>query len=129
MWNIALTARRFPGLMISQMGAMMAEPDRAVLARPEVRALFVDDFVEAFRRGTRGATYDLSLVARPWGFDLGEIAGEVHLWHGELDTNAGPVVSEALPNCHATFLPGEGHLLFWNHTEGILRRLSQLMMA
>ena len=129
MWNIALTARRFPGLMISQMGAMMAEPDRAVLARPEVRALFVDNFVEAFRRGTRGATYDLSLVARPWGFDLGEIAAEIHLWHGELDTNAGPVVSKALLNCHATLLPGEGHLLLWNHTEEILRRLSQLMMA
>ncbi len=127
MWNIALTTRHSPSLMISQMGAMMAEPDRAVLARPDVRAMFIDNFVEAFRRGTRGATYDLSLVARPWGFQPGDITEEIYLWHGEEDTNVGRVVSRAIPNCRATFLPGEGHLLFWNHMEEILQRLADLM--
>jgi hypothetical protein len=127
MWKIALTTRHSPSLMISQMGAMMAEPDRAVLARPDVRTMFIDNFAEAFRRGTPGATYDLSLVARPWGFQPGDITKEIHLWHGEEDTNVGRVVSRAIPNCRATFLPGEGHLLFWNHMEGILHRLAELM--
>ena len=105
----------------------MAAPDRAVLARPEVRAMFIDDFVEAFRRGTRGAAWDMALVARPWGFQRGDITGEIQLWHGEEDTNAGRIASRDIPNCRATFLPGEGHLLLWNHMEEILGRLAELM--
>ncbi len=124
---IAMAARRFPRLMISRMGGMMSEPDRAVLSRDDVRALFIDDFAEAFRQGARGAAWDMALVGRPWGFQRRDIGREIHLWHGEEDTNAGRVASREIPNCRATFLPGEGHLLFWNHTEAILHRLAELM--
>ena len=50
---------------------------------------------------------------------------EVHLWHGELDTqvpvSVGRYVANAIPNCRARFLPDEGHhSLAYNHIEDIL---------
>ena len=65
--------------------------------------------------------------ARPWGFQLEEIAMEVHLWHGLEDRNSseamGRYLAETLPDCRATFLPDEGHLLIYEHMEEILGSL------
>ena len=100
--------------------------DAATLKLDEVWNQRLADFREAFRNGTRGASWDLVLVARPWGFRLEEIQIPTSLWHGEVDTTI-PValaraVARAIPNCQATFVPGEGHLsLFLKYEEEILR--------
>ena len=126
-WLMAQGARRFPDRVTSLMLRSLPEPDKAVLARPEIRALFIEDTAEAFRSGGRGAAWESVLYARPWGFRLEDITMEVHLWQGEEDVNVPPSMgryqAEAIPNCRPTFYPGEGHLLIVDRMEEILAAL------
>jgi pimeloyl-ACP methyl ester carboxylesterase len=50
------------------------------------------------------------------------------LWHGEHDTLAVPAMArylaQTIPNCRATFYPGEGHSVLDKHTEEILAALT-----
>jgi pimeloyl-ACP methyl ester carboxylesterase len=112
----ALSNRRVPAV------------DIAVLQDDEVWNTLLAGSREAFRTGTRGATWDFVLCARPWGFRLEEIQVPTFLWHGEADVNApvsmGRAIARAIPNCQATFVPGEGHLsLARKHMSEILRSL------
>ncbi len=121
---MGMLARRFPDRMMRTMIRSMPGPDQAALARPEILALFKRDIAEAFRSGSRGAAWEALMYARPWGFRLEEIAMEVHLWQGELDKNVPPSMgryqAHTIPNCRATFYPGEGHIsLVVNHVEEI----------
>ena len=105
----------------------MAEPDQRVLARPEVRAVFVESAAEAYRLGGRGAVWEAVMYSRPWGFRLEDITTEVHLWQGEKDVNVPPAMgrylARAIPQCRATFYPDEGHLLVVDHADEILAAL------
>jgi pimeloyl-ACP methyl ester carboxylesterase len=138
-------ARRFPWLarlpmwvmskgagserLVRQMTRAMPEVDQAIIRRPEVWDVFKLDAAESFRQGARGAAWELVMYARPWGFRLEEITMQVHLWQGELDKNVPPSMGRyqagAIPNCRATFYPGEGHIsLPVNHLEEILGALT-----
>ena len=88
---------------------------RAILARPDVKGLFMQSLTEAYRSGSRGHAWeDKMVLGRPWRFRPQAIPAEVHLWHGEADVLApvamGRYLAEAIPNCTARFLPGEGHV-------------------
>jgi pimeloyl-ACP methyl ester carboxylesterase len=89
--------------------------------------MLMASYTEATRFGMRGYAWEVRLVAQPWGFQLDEIDVKVYLWHGEEDTSTPPAMAhymaEAIPNCQATFLPGEGHFLLFTHWEEILTRL------
>lgn len=139
-------ARRAPWLLGWMLRAMTAgapgpkEKELAQLAKhvpaPDLAAFAVGDRVhvlgamlrEAIRRGTRGATWDLSLYTREFDFDLSEIRSTLHLFHGEQDTNA-PLplvrkVASLLPAAHLTTYPGEAHLsTLVNHFNAIAERL------
>jgi len=111
--------------LVRQMARAMPAPDQAAIRRPEVWDLFKRDAAESFRRGSRAAAWETLMYARPWGFRLEDITMDVHLWQGELDKNVPPSMGRyqagALPRCHATFYPDEGHIsLAVNHMEEIL---------
>jgi pimeloyl-ACP methyl ester carboxylesterase len=116
-----------PEALLDRLAGTLAPSDRAVLARPEVRAVLREGVAEAFRQGGRGLAWDTHLLARPWGFRLQNIAAPVHLWHGARDVLApvgmGRYLARSLPHCDATFLPDEGHLLVYGHWEEILAQL------
>ena len=117
--------RSDPDRFLSRMIDAVSAPDKLLLAQPEVRQIFIDSFREAFHSGTRGASWDAVLYKHPLGFQLEDISMEVHLWHGELDTqvpvSVGRYVANAIPNCRARFLPDEGHhSLAYNHIQEIL---------
>jgi len=122
---MAMGIRRNPDRFLSQMKDAVAEPDKLLLAQPEVVQTFIYSVREAFRSGTRGASWDAVLYKRSWGYQLQDISTQIHLWHGELDTqvpvSVGRYVASATPNCQAEFLPDEGHLsLPHNHIEEVL---------
>ena len=122
---MAMGFRRNPDRFLSQMKDTVAEPDKLLLAQPEVVQTFIHSMREAFQSGTRGASWDAVLYKRPWGYQLQDISMQIHLWHGELDTqvpvSVGQYIANAVPNCRAKFLPDEGHLsLAHNHIEEIL---------
>ena len=79
------------------------------------------------RQGLRGVALDLGIAMRPWGFPLGEIKCPYFIWHGDADHST-PIamahfLAEAIPNCKGTFLPGAGHMFFYDRWSDILREL------
>ena len=86
--------------------------------------MLIENWAEATRTGIRGYAWEALIFGHPWGFRLEGITMEVYLWHGEEDAST-PLpmarrVASAIPNCRATFLPGEGHFLFFNRWKEIL---------
>jgi pimeloyl-ACP methyl ester carboxylesterase len=122
-----LGLRGAPGCVLAGVAASLPEVDRAIFARPAVRALLRDDALEALRQGARGAAQELLLFSRPWDFRLADIRMPVRLWHGEADAQV-PVaiarrVAAAIPDCRASFIPGAGHLWILDHVDEILAAL------
>jgi len=124
-------ARWLPGLLKGQVGKFGAgvaasgtrhlletrpnlDPaDRAVLEDPVWAQVLVESWTEAFRQGIEGPWWDLVLGARPWGFELGDVATIVRLWFGGADRivppEMGAYLSRALPMSDARYFPAEGH--------------------
>ena len=101
--------------------------DQTLLARPEVRAMFMESYLEATRQGTEAFAWEVLLVARPWGFRLEEVRVPIAIWHGAEDTST-PVgmahaLARSIPNSTIHILPGQGHLFFLSHWREIAAEL------
>ncbi|MCI0529210.1 MAG: alpha/beta hydrolase [Nitrospira sp.] len=109
---------------LNRINGLLPESDNRVLIKPDIRAMFQQDFAEAIRAGIRGTAHDLTLLSSPWGFQLKDISTQVSLWHGEEDRIVPPQMGRYLacmfPNCSSMFLAGEGHYLVFNHLKEIL---------
>lgn len=123
--TMAISARRRPDRLLER--GVGAEVDKKYLARAGVRNALEEGLAEAFRTGGRGSAWEMGLYTRPWGFRLEAIRTPVHLSHGEQDANApvamGRYLATAIPDCQATFYPGEGHLHFLDRLPAILAAL------
>jgi pimeloyl-ACP methyl ester carboxylesterase len=90
------------------------EGDRALFARPEMRAMFLDDLLTGGRPGLRAPVFDVVLFGRHWGFDLADVRIPVHWWHGDADhiipMAHGQHVVSRLPDAQFSTRPGESHL-------------------
>jgi pimeloyl-ACP methyl ester carboxylesterase len=98
--------------------------DRAVFARPEMKAFFLDDLLHGSRWGLRAPVYDLLLFVRPWGFRLRDVRVPIRLWHGEADhlvplAHARHLVRR-LPDAQLHVRRGESHLGSLGAAEEIL---------
>lgn len=127
---MARVMRGNPAAVMRQMQRLARGADKAFLdAHPELVEVMAASSRESFRQGPAAVEWQVSLTSRPWGFRLEDIAIPVHLWHGEADVNAPPVMgrilASSIPHCEARFLPGEGHLsALGNHLDEILGTLA-----
>lgn len=125
MWSMARQVRRRPERTLDAIAQAMSSVDAEVVRRPRVREILAADIAEAFRHGGRGAALDVVLLGRRWGFRLDGIGPTVFLWQGEADVLVPPAMGRHLaaqiPNCHATFFPGEGHLSWLDHMAEIVQ--------
>jgi len=121
-WAMALiyaivgrTARRNPQAAHRLFFQGFPNIDRAIADRPEVSSRIMAELAEAIRPGARGLVDDMRRAQRPWGFEPESIAVPVHLWQGRADSVVPPSHGEywmnAVADCRATFLEGEGHML------------------
>jgi pimeloyl-ACP methyl ester carboxylesterase len=103
------------------------EGDRAVFARPEMRAMFLDDLLTGGRPGLRAPVYDVVLFGRDWGFALEDVRLPIHWWHGDADHIVplahGEHVVARLPDAQLYVRPGESHLGTLGVAEEILGTL------
>jgi pimeloyl-ACP methyl ester carboxylesterase len=127
-WHMGRQARRSPSQALKALTARFPGTDRALLQDEQVRAMMLEATRELYRQGSRGFYDDMLVLARPWRFRLEAILKEVHLWHGDADTLLAPAfaryLARALPNCHTTFYPGEGHFLLLAHWQELLTTLT-----
>jgi pimeloyl-ACP methyl ester carboxylesterase len=110
-----------------QMFASAPDSDKELFEQPQVLDILLETVREGMRSGGQGAAWDATIMVRPWGFLLQDITCPVQIWHGEADTNnpltCGEYLRDTIPNSHATFLPGEGHLFYYKRWGDILAAL------
>jgi pimeloyl-ACP methyl ester carboxylesterase len=140
MWGLAARSARLIGLLLTltipkgqadvakvrkQMMRSMPPVEAVIFEKPGRLEAFMASGAESMRQGIQGIAWDTHVCARPWDFRLEEIRFPVRLLHGEADLNV-PVavarkVASSIPNCRATFYPGEGHFsTVANHLDEII---------
>ena len=82
---VARNPQRNPARFQAQFSQGAADADRAIMARPGMREMFVNSYAEATRQGVTAFADEVILASKPWGFPLQDIRTPVHLWHGEDD--------------------------------------------
>lgn len=118
---------RDPSRFLDKFTGDLAPTDQAIIARPEIREKLVATYAESVRNGLRGVTLDLAIAMRPWGFQPNEIKCPYFIWHGE-DDRSTPIamakfLARSIPNCQTTYLPGAGHMFFYDRWPDILGQL------
>lgn len=92
----------------------LAQADHAFLEDPTTASGFMVSMAEAFRQGTGGFAQDITIEARPWGFDPASIVSPVRVLHGEEDTLVPLAQSrhtvELIPGASLEILPRHGHV-------------------
>jgi len=120
----AALARRAPERYIKLVAARMNASDREILARPAVRAMFVEDLREAFAQSSGALVQDLAVIAAPWPFDPAQIRSPVALWHGDEDRMIPRAGAEALARAVAGaelhLIAGAGHFLVFDRWREIV---------
>jgi pimeloyl-ACP methyl ester carboxylesterase len=105
-------------------GRVSPEADRRLLARPEIKAMFLDDLLNGSRKQMAAPFADVVVFARDWGFRLDEVKVPVRWWHGDHDHivpfEHGLHVVARLPDVEMYHLPGESHLAGLGRAEEIL---------
>ena len=116
--------RRFPGFFVDHFNDGVPPADRRWLSMPSVNKGAADTLREALRPGVWGYVQDIRVLAKPWGFELGDISVPVQLWHGDQDAviplQQGRYLASVIPGATLRICPGEGHMLMWNHLPEIL---------
>lgn len=110
--------------VVDMYGRVSPEADRQLLARPEIKAMFLDDLLNGSRKQMAAPFADVVVFARDWGFRLDEVKVPVRWWHGDHDHivpfEHGQHVVAKLPDVELYHLPGESHLAGLGRAEEIL---------
>lgn len=103
------------------------EGDQRVFARPEIKAMFLDDILNGSRRGMAAPILDFLLFSRPWGFSVRDITVPVRWWHGDADNFVplahGQHMVSLIPDAELYVRPGESHLGGFEAAEEVLTTL------
>ena len=87
--------------------------DRAVLADPAMKAVFIYDLTTAVEGGLRAPIMDIVLFGRHWGFSIRDIRVPVKFWHGDADRivplSHGEFQAALVPGAELVVCPGGGH--------------------
>jgi pimeloyl-ACP methyl ester carboxylesterase len=98
-----------------------------MFARPEVKAMFLDDLRHGSKPGMRAPVFDLILFWRSWGFSLRDLRVPTHFWHGDADHIVplahGVHMASLVPGAQLTVRPGESHLCGFGAVEHVLDTL------
>lgn len=129
----ALTlVRRRPGLLrkVFTLGAFGG--DREMLRTSEAREVASRRLLAATARGSWPMIEDFLVCGSDWGFELGEVAAQVHLWHGLRDPvipiSHADQIRRELPEVWPRFIKA-GHFLLRERLGEILRPLAKAVAS
>ncbi|MCB1031942.1 MAG: alpha/beta hydrolase, partial [Acidimicrobiales bacterium] len=112
--GVLRAARPFANTAIDLYARSSPEGDRELLGRPEFKAMFLDDILNASRKQISAPLADVLLFARHWGFELADVEVPVTWWHGDADHivpfEHGEHMVKRLPTAELRRLPGQSHL-------------------
>ena len=123
-------AKPFASRGLDLYGRLSPEGDRRLLARPEFKAMFLDDLLNGSRKQLSAPLADVLLFSKDWGFRLADVRVPVRWWHGDADHiipfSHGQHMVSRLPDAKLLVLPGESHLGGLGIGEQILHTLIDL---
>ena len=123
-WGMGSLALSDPAAYLRMVAGALGPADAAVLKRPDVRAMFVEDLAEAFAQSSRAMLHDLALIGDDWGFALETVRSPLRVWHGAADQAVPAAAARAIAGrvrgAELTLLPGEGHFLVFDRWREIL---------
>ena len=123
-------ARPLAGPGLDLYAAVQPQGDKTLLARPEFKAMFLDDLLNGSRFQTSAPLNDLVLFTRDWGFAPADVQVPVRWWHGDADHivpfSHGQHVVDRLPDATITVIDGESHLGGLGIAEDVLSTLMAL---
>jgi pimeloyl-ACP methyl ester carboxylesterase len=113
-WAVLRTLMPLRSQMFDAYMRISPPGDQRVFARPEMKAMFLDDFVRTYRRQLHGPVADVALFIREWGFSLRDVRVPIRFWHGDSDRIV-PLahaqhMSQLVPDSELRIRPGESHL-------------------
>jgi pimeloyl-ACP methyl ester carboxylesterase len=118
------------GRVLDLYAKMQPPGDKNLLARPEFKAMFLDDLLNGSRFQTSAPLADLVLFTREWGFDLADVKVPVRWWHGDADHivpfRHGRQCVDRLPDATMSVIDGESHLGGLGIAETVLTELMSL---
>lgn len=133
--GVALTGairlvRPLAGPALDLYAAVQPPGDRNLLARPEFKAMFLDDLLNGSRFQTSAPLTDLVLFTRDWGFTAADVTVPVRWWHGDDDHIVplahGQHLVERLPDATLKVIAGESHLGGLGIAQEVLGALMEL---
>lgn len=118
------------GHVLDLYAAVQPPGDKEVLGIPEFKAMFLDDLLGGSRKSAQAPLTDLVLFARPWGFELADVAVPVRWWHGDDDRivllEHGTHCVERLPDATMSVVAGGSHLGGFSRAREILEQVTAL---
>jgi pimeloyl-ACP methyl ester carboxylesterase len=121
--TMARSAARNPERTARQVERTRPPEDRVVLARPDVRAVLMDNIPNQFRDPAT-VLHEFRLAVQPWGFPLAEITTPTHIWQGGRDDVHTPAMARYLaahiPGAELTFEPTYSTFTFLDHLDPIV---------
>jgi pimeloyl-ACP methyl ester carboxylesterase len=133
--GVALTSairlvRPLAGPALDLYAAVQPPGDRNLLARPEFKAMFLDDLLNGSRFQTSAPLTDLVLFTRDWGFTAADVTVPVRWWHGDDDHIVplahGQHLVARLPDATLKVIAGESHLGGLGIAQEVLGSLMEL---
>jgi pimeloyl-ACP methyl ester carboxylesterase len=122
--------RPIAGPIIDAYAAVQPRGDKELLARPEFRAMFLDDILNGARFHFGAVLSDVILFTRHWGFEAADVQVPVHWWHGDSDHIIphahGEHMAQRLPHARFTTIDGESHLGGLGVATDVLTQLMEL---
>ncbi|GAA1457122.1 alpha/beta fold hydrolase [Williamsia maris] len=107
-------ARPIASPAIGIYGLLSPKADRQLLARPEFKAMFLDDLLNGGRHRMEAPFADVVVFSRDWGFRVGDVTVPVRWWHGDRDHiiphRHGEHMVDLLPDAKLFTMPGDSHL-------------------
>jgi len=122
--------RPLGGLGLDAYAAVQPRGDKELLARPEFRAMFLDDLLNGARFQVGAPLSDIILFTRHWGFEAADVRVPVRWWHGDADHiiphSHGVHMVARLPHASFDTIDGESHLGGMGVTTDVLDALMSL---
>lgn len=118
------------GLGIGSYAAFQPRGDKELLARPEFKAMFLDDLINGARYQVGAPLSDIILFTRHWGFEAADVRVPVRWWHGDADHIIphahGVHMASRLPDAVFATISGESHLGGMGAATEVLETLMEL---
>ena len=128
--TVVRAVRPFGSPALDLYARVSPEGDRRLLARPELKAMFLDDLFNGSRHQFQGPIADVIAFTRDWGFVASDVRVPVVWWHGDADHIIpfahGVHMVARLPEATLRELSGESHLGGLGIAEEIVQTLLRI---